>query len=70
MCTTNSQPIFSNIFSIKDAFGAHLDNEEHVTLPGTPLPSLVQNFEPDDVSPTTETQPPTPPAEKSQVRLL
>ncbi|XP_066153785.1 anoctamin-4 isoform X1 [Euwallacea fornicatus] len=60
------KPKSSKVLSIKDAFGAHLDNEEQMALPGTPLPSLVPNFEGDEVSTTTEAPPPTPPAEKTQ----
>ncbi|KAH1011948.1 hypothetical protein HUJ04_001214 [Dendroctonus ponderosae] len=56
-------PKLNNFVAIKDAFGAQLDNDQTITLPGTPLPSLVQNCE-DDVP---EDPPPmTPPAERSQ----
>lgn len=50
--------------SVKDAFGAQLDNDENITLPGTPLPSLVQDSTEEL---TTEISPSTPAAEKTQV---
>ncbi|KAH1018122.1 hypothetical protein HUJ05_005938 [Dendroctonus ponderosae] len=56
-------PKLNNFVAIKDAFGAQLDTDQTITLPGTPLPSLVQNC--DDEVP--EDPPPmTPPAERSQ----
>ncbi|XP_068899674.1 anoctamin-4-like [Tenebrio molitor] len=52
-----------NFPAVKDAFGPQLVNDALMTLPGTPIPSLVQE-DPDDEF--TEIPPPTP-AEKDEI---
>lgn len=53
----------SSTISIKDGFGPHLSAETLCTVPGTPLPSLVQDETFEDF---TDIPPPTP-AEKQEV---
>lgn len=54
----------NNFATIKDAFGPQLINDTHLTLPGTPLPSLVQDSPEDEF---TDIPPPSPIAEKEPV---
>lgn len=49
---------------IRDAFGPQLNNDNLSTLPGTPLPSLVQDSPEHEF---TELQPPPTPVEKDEV---
>ncbi|XP_023310794.1 anoctamin-4-like [Anoplophora glabripennis] len=53
----------NNFSTLKDAFGPQLDDDSQVTLPGTPLPSLVQ----DNPEEFTEISAPISPAEKEEV---
>ncbi|KAJ8916020.1 hypothetical protein NQ315_010888 [Exocentrus adspersus] len=53
-------PKLNNFSTLKDAFGPQLDDDSQVTIPGTPLPSLVQDM-PD------ECPPPITPVEKEEV---
>ncbi|CAG9770244.1 unnamed protein product [Ceutorhynchus assimilis] len=52
---------------LSSAFGARLDNDETMTLPGTPLPSLVQDDTPDEEPTYTLSTSAATPAEKSQI---
>ncbi|KAJ3652368.1 hypothetical protein Zmor_018341 [Zophobas morio] len=52
-----------NFPAVKDAFGPQLTNDSFMTLPGTPIPSLVQDDSDDEF---TEIPPPTP-AEKEEI---
>lgn len=56
----------SSTISIKDGFGPHLSAETLCTVPGTPLPSLVQDETLEDF---TDIPPPTP-AEKQEVTQI
>ncbi|XP_030764358.1 anoctamin-4 [Sitophilus oryzae] len=58
------RPALTSFLSIKDAFGPQLGDDATTTLPGTPLPSLVQDAV--DEPFTTDLSPPTPIAEKTQ----
>ncbi|KAF7286638.1 hypothetical protein GWI33_004671 [Rhynchophorus ferrugineus] len=58
------KPTLTSFLSIKDAFGPQLNDDTSTTLPGTPLPSLVQDTMEEPLP--TELPPPTPIPEKSQ----
>ncbi|XP_015836241.1 anoctamin-4 isoform X2 [Tribolium castaneum] len=55
----------SNLSTVRDAFGPQLATDSFVTLPGTPIPSLVQDEEEEEED-WPEIPPPTP-AEKEDV---
>ncbi|KAJ8943897.1 hypothetical protein NQ318_019505, partial [Aromia moschata] len=58
------EPKINNFSTIKDAFGPQLHDDSQMTLPGTPLPSLVQDPPDDFVDIST---PPVTPVEKGEL---
>ncbi|KAJ8932618.1 hypothetical protein NQ314_014548 [Rhamnusium bicolor] len=60
------KPQLNNFSAIKDAFGPQCNDDSQMTLPGTPLPSLVQ----DTPEESTVKSAPITPAEKEEENLV